>query len=128
MDMNNLNIIGRMTRDPESTEKYCKFSIAVNGYKDSTSFFNVVCFGKTGEIVGKYCKKGSQVALNGEIKQDQFTDKDGNKRSSVSIIANRVQFIGGKNENGSSNNNASNGSNNVDASNFGNSVNAELPF
>ena len=102
MDMNQLNIIGRMTRDPEAKQAgqttICNFSIAVNGFKkDEVSFFNMTAFGKTGEFITKYLKKGSRVAVTGSIKQDTW-EKDGQKQSKVSIIAQTVQGLDSKSQ------------------------------
>jgi len=102
MDMNTVNIIGRLTRDPElktaqSGNAICNLSIAVNGYKkEDVSFFDVVIFGKAAENVGKYLKKGSQAGITGHLSQSRFQRKDGSKGSAVNIIASSVQFIGGK--------------------------------
>ena len=102
MDMNQLNIIGRMTRDPEAKQAgqttICNFSIAVNGFKkDEVSFFNLTAFGKTGDFITKYLKKGSRVAVTGSIKQDTW-EKDGQKQSRVSIIAQTVQGLDSKSD------------------------------
>lgn len=102
MDINSVILNGRLTKDPEysvanSGTPICKFSIAVNGYKENdVSFFNVVCFKGLAENVNKYCHKGSQVSISGELKQDRWQDKEGKNRSTINIIANKVQFIGGK--------------------------------
>jgi single-strand DNA-binding protein len=105
MDTNITVQHGRLTRDPEVTfttsqKQVCKFSIAVNGMKkedpNDTSFFNVVAWNKTAEMCGQYLKKGSAVIVQGRLKQSRFTDKNGQNRSSVDIVANTVQFVGGK--------------------------------
>lgn len=105
-DINSVTILGRLTMDtelsytPSNNTALAKFSIAVNGRKkddpEDVSFFNIVVWDKMAEICAKYISKGSQVCIQGTLKQSRFTDKDGNKRSSVDIIANSVQFIGGK--------------------------------
>ena len=110
MDMNNLSIIGRITRDLEmktvGQTNILNFSIAVGMFKkDETSFFDVVSFGKTAELINQYLSKGSQIGITGSIKQESW-EKDGQKRSRVVINAQNVQFIGGKNESNSGNNGA----------------------
>jgi single-strand DNA-binding protein len=99
-DVNSLTIIGRLTRDPElknvGEHSLCNFSIANNGFKEKeVNFFDVVAWGKIGELVEKYCEKGKQVCITGEIVQERW-EKDGQNRSAVKIKANTVQFLGSK--------------------------------
>jgi single-strand DNA-binding protein len=99
-DVNTLVLTGRLTRDPEL--KYsskgtaiCKFSVANDqSYKENkqVNFFDVTAFGKVGEIVAEYKKKGEPVLIEGRIQQERW-EKDGDKRSKVSIIANTVSFL-----------------------------------
>ena len=103
MDTNIVVVIGRLKRDTElkhtSNEKaVCNFSIANNGFKDDVNFLNVVAWGKTAEICNKYLNKGSQVCIEGRLSQRSYDNKDGNKVNVVEIVANNVQFIGGKKE------------------------------
>ena len=100
--MNNCQLIGRLTRDPElrtvaSTGKaVCNFTLAVNRVysKDQEAdFFRVVVWGKQAENVAKYLKKGSQCAISGSIHNNNYTDKDGNMRYSVDINAQEVHFL-----------------------------------
>jgi len=106
-DTNNTTIVGRLTRDPEpgvtgNQKQYCRFSIANNQGKDddpnSVNFFDITAWQKTSEVCAQYLKKGSQVCITGRLAQSRFTDKNGQNRSKVEIIANNVQFIGGKND------------------------------
>jgi len=100
-DLNNLTIIGRLTKDVEmrhtqSGKAVASFSIAVNtgfGENEKTSFFNVVAWGKLGETINEYCKKGNRVGVQGRIEQRTWEDASGNKRSTVEIIAENVQFL-----------------------------------
>ncbi len=95
MEINNIVIIGRLAKDPVSSQagqsSVCKFTVA-NGEKEHTSFFDVVAWGKLGEICQKFLSKGSQVAIQGRLKQDRW-EKDGQKSSRVLIIADNVQFL-----------------------------------
>lgn len=98
--MNSVNIIGRLVRDPEQVETQSgttitKFSIAVDDGKDETSFYDCKSFAKTAELVMQYKHKGDQVGVSGRLKQERW-EKDGAKRSAVRIIAERVTFIGPK--------------------------------
>ena len=83
-----------------------RFSIAVNeGKKDAAgnwtdyaNFFDVVLWGKTAETLKPYLQKGKLVAIEGRLRQDRWTDKEGRNRTSVNIIAENVQLLGGKND------------------------------
>ncbi|CEF19161.1 Single-stranded DNA-binding protein [Staphylococcus xylosus] len=94
---------GRITKDLEVKEvsnnmKVLNFSIAVdNPYKkDDVSFFDIVAFGNKAENTAKYCGKGSKVAVDGSVKQERFTDKEGNNRSVVRFNANNIEFLDSK--------------------------------
>ena len=67
--------------------------------KDDTSFFDIVAFGKTAQLLNDYCGKGSKVLIEGNLKQDRFQDKEGNNRSVVRVIANRIEFLDSKGNN-----------------------------
>jgi len=105
-DTNQVVLIGRLTREAETSYAnsgiaIAKFSLAVGEkYKDkeNTSFFNCVLFGKTAENLITYLTKGKQVCVIGKLKQDRW-EKDGAKKSSVSIVVNSLQFLqNGKDE------------------------------
>ncbi len=104
-DLNLGSIIGRATRDAETKVSnggltVCKFSIAVNGYKENdTSFFDCVMFGKFAEGVGKYIIKGKRLALNYKLKQNKWQDNEGHNRYSVDLIINNLQLLDGGNSN-----------------------------
>lgn len=104
-DLNNIMLIGRLTKDPES--KYLpsgsavvEFSIANNYYVSSknsneVNYFDVVAFGKMAETVAKYLTKGKQVAISGTLRQDRWQDKDTNTpRSRIRIIMQSMQMLG----------------------------------
>lgn len=99
MDTNVTVLSGRSTKDVElkttaSGTTLATISLAVNHLDDLTSYFDVVCFGKTAENVAKYVKKGKQVIVSGRLQQRKWKTKEGENRYSVEIIANQVQFIG----------------------------------
>ena len=107
--MNRINILGNITKDIELKEtgsgiKYTRFNIAVNrNYKNEageydTDFFNVVAWRKTAEIISEYFKKGSRIAISGKLQTSKYTDKDGNERTSVEIVAEDIDFIDKKGE------------------------------
>src|SRR5699024_6467998 len=97
--MNIVAITGRITKDLELKQagqtQVTNFSMAVeNPYKkDDASFFDIVAFGRTAELLNQYCGKGSKIGVDGTLKQDRFTDKEGNNRSVVRITANRIEFL-----------------------------------
>jgi single-strand DNA-binding protein len=112
--MNKVILIGRLTRDPELTSvgdgvEVCKFSIAVDRQFKSqsgekqTDFFNIVVWRQQGVNCQKYLKKGSQCAVFGRIENRSYDDKDGNKRYVTDIIADNVEFLGGKSDGGGGN-------------------------
>ncbi len=105
--MNNVILIGRITAKPElrytsSNLPTTRFSVAVNRpYTSSngereTDFINVVVWRKQAENVCNYLNKGSQVAIEGRLQTNNYTDKDGNKRYSMEVVANSVQFLESK--------------------------------
>lgn len=99
--MNSVNVIGRLTKDPELNESasgmmYSKFTIAIDDYaskEDRADFIRVVSFGRQAENAKKYLRKGFLVGVNGKIKTDVYEDKDNNKKYSVDVIADRIQFV-----------------------------------
>ena len=110
MAINKVFLIGNLTKDPEMSEtsngiSLCRFSIAVNrGYKDSdgntpTDFFIITVWREKAENCGKYLKKGSKVAIVGNLQNRTYEDKDGNKRIVTDIIANEVEFLTKPSEN-----------------------------
>lgn len=105
-DLNNISVIGRMTRDLDGRafgytpngKARLNISIAVNdGYGDNeyTSYFDVVIWGKTAENIKPYIGKGKQLCINGRLRQDRW-EKDGQKNSRVTIVAETVQLLGGR--------------------------------
>lgn len=101
--MNNITIVGRLGKDPQTTfskdeKPICKFSVGVNRKfnKEVTDWFNCVCFGKTAELIQQYTTKGSQIVLQGEIQFADYTDKEGIKRYTTTLVVNSFDFIGSK--------------------------------
>ena len=103
---NSTTIIGNIGSDPElkniASGQVCNFSVAVSEqYNDKqgikqqrTEWFNVSAFGKLGEICAKFCNKGKQVFIQGEIRTNKWVDNNGNKRESVSLIAQKMKLLG----------------------------------
>ena len=63
--------------------------------QERTEWHRVVLFGKLGEIAGEYLKKGRQVYIEGSLRTNKYTDKDGIERYSTDIVANEMQMLGG---------------------------------
>jgi len=106
-------IVGNITRDPElrttpSGTQVCGFSVAVNrNYRDNSgeqkenvSFFDCSAWGKSGEIIAQYAKKGSGILVSGRLEQRSWEDKEGQKRSRVEIVVEDFNFVGGANSDG----------------------------
>lgn len=105
--MNVVILCGRLTRDPEvrygaSGNAVANFSLAVDrrfkrdGQPDA-DFFNCVAFGKSAEFVERYLGKGIKVVVQGEIQNNNYTNKDGQEVRTVQIIANSIEFAESKN-------------------------------
>lgn len=96
-------IIGHAGNEPElkelRTTSVTNVSVAVTTrYKDGeqVSWYRVVFFGKLAETVQKFVNKGDPIFVSGRMKIEEWVDKNGNKRTSVEIIANEMQLLGKK--------------------------------
>ena len=106
--MTKVFLIGNLTRDPELTETpsgvtVCRFAIAVNrGYGDNraTDFYNVTAWRRLGEQVAQYTKKGNKIAVYGDLQIRQYDANDGTRRTSVDVIAQDVEFLTPKQQDG----------------------------
>lgn len=98
--MNNVNIIGNLTRDVElryttDQKPIARFSIAVNdgyGEQKRTSYIPIVVFGKQAENADRYLSKGSKVAVNGRIQTGSY-EKEGRTIYTTDIIASNIEFL-----------------------------------
>ncbi len=99
MNYNKVILIGRTTKDPETKEKITKFDIAVNRNKEEADFFRVSCFDKTAEFANSYVKKGKLILVDGSLRNNSWTDKDGQKRVATEIIANKIELLEKKESN-----------------------------
>ncbi|MDR2163533.1 MAG: single-stranded DNA-binding protein [Clostridiales Family XIII bacterium] len=99
--MNNINLIGRLTKDPDMKKTnegrtICTFTLAVDDVyaKDKRAdFIKVAVFGGQGDLCEKYLRKGFLTGVSGRIRTDQYTDAEGIKRYPVEVTADRVQFL-----------------------------------
>ena len=106
--MTKVFLIGNLTRDPELSETpsgvtVCRFAVAVNrGYGDNraTDFYNVTAWRRLGEQVAQYTKKGNKIAVYGDLQIRQYDANDGTRRTSVDVIAQDVEFLTPKQQDG----------------------------
>ena len=107
--MTKVFLIGNLTRDPELTEtaggvSVCRFGVAVNrcsGQEErQTDFYNVTAWRRLGETVARYTKKGNKIAVYGDLQIRQYDANDGTRRTSVDVIAQDVEFLTPKQQDG----------------------------
>jgi single-strand DNA-binding protein len=99
--MNNVNLIGRLTKDPEVRKldegrTICTFTLAVDdtfSKDDRTDFIRVTVFGSQGDLCERYLRKGFLAGVSGRIHADQYTDQEGIRRYPVDVTADHVQFL-----------------------------------
>ncbi|MDD5428404.1 MAG: single-stranded DNA-binding protein [Candidatus Omnitrophica bacterium] len=107
-NLNKVLLIGNLTRDPElryipSGSAVATFTVAVNRvYKDQagekkeqTSFIRVVVWGRRAEVCGEYLSKGSPVFVEGRLQSREWETQEGQKRSTVEVVADNIQFLRG---------------------------------
>jgi single-strand DNA-binding protein len=108
-NINRVIITGNLTKDPEMRAtgggmSVCNLRIATNSSRkdnntgewvDVPNYFSVTIFGRQGETAAQYLSKGRGVAVDGRLSWREYTDKDGNKREAIEIVADRVQFLNG---------------------------------
>ena len=107
--MNRVMLVGRLTTKPElrytnSNLPFSRFSVAVNrtfsntqGQRE-TDFINIVVWRKQAENVCNFLNKGSLVSIEGRIQTGSYDDKDGNKRYTMEVVADSVQFLESKSQ------------------------------
>lgn len=108
---NRVVIVGNLTRDVElryipSGTAVTDITLAVNErvkrndqWIEEANFFDVTLWGRTAEVAGEYLSKGSSVLIEGRLKQEKW-EQDGQKRSKVKIIGERMQMLGSKGSGG----------------------------
>jgi single-strand DNA-binding protein len=116
-NINRVIITGNLTRDPELRStgggtSVCSLRIACNGrrrnsegnWEDAPNYFDVSVWGAQGENCHRFLSKGRPVAVDGRLRWREWADKDtGQKRSAVDIMADTVQFLGGREDAGNGN-------------------------
>jgi single-strand DNA-binding protein len=98
--MNQLNIIGGLTRDPESRttqsgKQVCTFTVGVNRRNDreKSDFFRVNAWGELGNNCAKYLSKGKRVRVTGSVSLSTYTAQDGTTRANLEVLAQDVEFL-----------------------------------
>ncbi|MBF1336263.1 MAG: single-stranded DNA-binding protein [Leptotrichia sp.] len=98
--MNNVVLIGRLTKDPElkysqAGKAYCRFTVAVNRdfNKEEADFINCLAFGKTAETIAEWLGKGRRIALQGRIQTGSYQNSNGDTVYTTEVVADRFEFI-----------------------------------
>jgi single-strand DNA-binding protein len=110
-NINRVVLVGNLTRDPElrhtpSGTPVCSLRVAVNTRRkdesgqwvDKPNYFDVTAWGQQGENCAQYLSKGRPVAIDGRLEWREWEAQDGSKRQAVEIVADSVQFLGGRME------------------------------
>ncbi|MCI0336756.1 MAG: single-stranded DNA-binding protein [Acidobacteria bacterium] len=110
---NKITIVGYLGRDPEirytpQGTAVCNFTIATTEKRknrdgvmeDVTTWFRVAAFGKQDETINQYLNKGSQLYLEGRLRQETYTDRDGAQRQSLEVTLSDFHFIGTSDKSG----------------------------
>jgi len=104
VNFNRVILAGNMTRDPElrftnDGIPVCSFGIAVNRVRsrsEEVDFFNISAWRELGETIANYKKKGDPILVEGRLQYRTWEAQDGSKRSAVDVVADRVEFLGGR--------------------------------
>ena len=111
-NINRVVLTGRLTRDPElrslpSGMSVCKLRVACNTRRkdnstgewiDKPNYFSVTVWGAQGENCARFLSKGRPVAIDGRLEWREWTAQDGGKRESIEVVADSVQFLGGRDD------------------------------
>jgi single-strand DNA-binding protein len=113
MSFNKIILVGNLGRDPElrytpQGTPVCSFSMATNerrkdkagDFNDVTTWFRVTLWGRQAETAQQYLTKGRPVYIEGRLRVEEYTDKEGKQRFSLEVNATDMQFIGGQNVEG----------------------------
>lgn len=109
MSFNKIIVVGNLGRDPElrytpQGTPVCSFTVATNEKRkdragemqDITTWFRVTLWGRQAETASQYLTKGRPVYIEGRLRLEEYTDKDGNRRQSLEVNASDIHFIGGR--------------------------------
>lgn len=109
--LNMVALMGRLTFEPElrktpSDVSVIRFQVACDrsyqraGAERQADFIDCVAWRQTAEFISRYFHKGSMIAIEGTLQTSNYTDKNGNQRKQVEVLANNVSFCGSKSETG----------------------------
>lgn len=101
--MNIVALIGNLASDPElrhtsGGKAVANFRLAVSRGRDETDFFTVNAWDRTAEVVNEYLAKGRRVAVEGRLQHRTWEAQDGSKRSTVEVVAHRVEMLGSRDD------------------------------
>jgi len=112
-NFNKVILVGNLTRDPElrytpANQAVANLGLAVNSNyttasgekREEVGFFRIVVWGRQAEACSQYLTKGRSVLVEGRLQSRSWETEDGQKRSAVDVVAERVQFLGGRTEEG----------------------------
>lgn len=94
--MNKVILIGRLTRDPEDHDTFCKYTIAVDRYKEGADFINCIAFGKSADFANNYLSKGTKVAVTGRIQTGSYKNKEGQTVYTTDVVIETQEFCESK--------------------------------
>lgn len=105
---NRVILVGNLTRDPEvryipSGTAVCDVGLAINervkrgeDWVEEVSFVDLTIWGRSAESAAEFLKKGSQILVEGRLKQESWETEDGQKRNKLKVVVDRLQFLAGK--------------------------------
>jgi len=113
MSFNKIILVGNLGRDPElrytpQGTPVCTFSLATNERRkdrngemqDQTTWFRITLWNRQAETASQYLQKGRPVYIEGRLRVEEFTDRDGKQRHSLEVTATDMQFIGSRHDEG----------------------------
>ena len=100
--INTVVLVGRLTKDPVQKmtaqgKPVVAFTVAVNVNRDTAEYISCRAYGKTAELLASYCRKGSQIGLNGSV-HAYTTDRDGVRDYHQEVLVNSIEFLSPKQE------------------------------
>lgn len=114
-NLNKVMLMGNLTRDPElrytqNNTAVAQIGLAINRkwkdqageQREEVTFIDCDAWGKTAEILNQYVRKGNPIYIEGRLKLDQWTDKEGGKRSKLKVVVESMQFLQSKDQGGQS--------------------------
>lgn len=99
--MNKVNLIGNLVKDPElrytkNNTPVASYTIAINtryGENQETDYINITTWGKAGEFVSNYFKKGQAIGITGRLKNKNYEDNNGVKHYSMEVVTEDIEFV-----------------------------------